>query len=91
MKTPYLIQENKEDIIGSGKFHKILLISKSDWQTLSSAGGCGLWMGGCDGWNRGLSECIGKGHSREGGQDAWIRCGSCTRLSDLVLERILYG
>lgn len=79
------------DIIRSGKFRKILLISKSDWQTPSSAGACGLWLGGCGGWNREMSECIGKGHLREGGLDARIRYGSCIRLLDLVLERILHG
>lgn len=79
------------DIIRSGKFCKIFLISKSDWQTPSFAGARGLWLGGCGGWNRGMNECIGKGHLREGGQDARIRYGSCIRLLDLVLERILHG
>lgn len=74
------------DITRLGRFRKILLISKSDWQTQSSAGARGLWLGGCGGWNRGMSECIGKGHLMEGGQDARNRYGSCIRLLGLVLE-----
>ena len=42
IKIPYLVQENEVAVIGSEKFHKILLISKLDWQTLSSAGAHGL-------------------------------------------------
>lgn len=84
IKTPYLVQEDKVAVIGSDKFCKILLISESDWQSLSSAGACGLWLGDC-GRVEWRTECLGERHLREGGgQDAWIRCGSCTRLLDLI-------
>lgn len=85
IKIPCLVQQNEVAIVGSEKFHKILLISKLNWQILSSAGAHGLWLGSCGGWNEGLDECVGKRHLRDGPWEARIRCGSCTKLLDLAL------
>lgn len=55
IKTPYLVQEDKVAVIESDKFCKILLISKSDWQSLEPVD-CD-W-GSVGGWNGELSVLV---------------------------------